>query len=254
MADPDRIESVLKRSTRFRRLVHVAACASTQDLAAQPDANPATPDDAVFWADHQTEGRGRQQRTWSDEAGLDVAVTLRTTVALPEPTALPAALPVAVLQAAEPLAERRLRIKWPNDVYLGDQKLAGVLIDRDSRRPDTFRIGVGLNVNRTRFPSELQAIGTSLALATGRLHDRATVLLALATRIDAMLTALARGEGAELERLFRDRLGLLGERVEIDARERSSGVLRRIDFRELQVDDRPPVPLAIVRAMRRSAE
>ncbi len=71
MLDDARIETLLRDRTRFRRLVHVASCASTQDLAAAEN----RAGDAIWWADHQTRGRGRQQREWHDDPGQDLAVT-----------------------------------------------------------------------------------------------------------------------------------------------------------------------------------
>jgi BirA family biotin operon repressor/biotin-[acetyl-CoA-carboxylase] ligase len=251
---PDaQLESVLKRQTRFAKLIHIASCTSTQDLAAHQhdDANKESID-TVFWADHQTQGRGRQQRYWDDQAGLDLAVTLRVTTKLSNPLALPAALPVAVLQACEPIARQPLRIKWPNDVYAHDRKLSGVLIDRDTARPDTYRIGVGINTNRTHFDGALADIGTSLALLSNEQHDRHAVVLALATRVDAMVTAIERNELSEHESLFRERLGLLNERVEVQARETVTGMLTAIDFEKLTLDEQIHVPLAIVRSLRRA--
>lgn len=253
MTPDEKLESVLKRQTRFVELVHVVSCASTQDLAAQePTTSDRTSGDAVFWADHQTKGRGRQQRNWDDEAGLDLAITLRVTTKLDNPLALPAALPVAVLQACEPIAGQPLRIKWPNDVYAQDRKLSGVLIDRDTARPDTYRIGIGINVNRTTFDGALADIGTSLALLSGEQQDRHALLLQLATRVDTMIAAIERGDLRDHEDLFRERLGLLGERVEVQARETVIGTLTAIDFGNLVLDERVAVPLAIVRSLRRA--
>ncbi len=251
MPADEELEQLLKRRTRFARLVHTASCGSTQTLAMEMLAEgSAGAGDAVFWADHQTAGRGRQQRFWDDRPGLDLAATFRVSQRLPEPLALPAALPVAVVEACEPFAGRRLRIKWPNDVFADGQKVAGVLIDRDSRDPDTYRIGVGVNVNRTGFPRDLDGRATSLALLTGREHDRARLLLALAERVDAMLEALSARRHEQLEEVFRDRLGLLGERVEADAGQPTSGRLTAIDFERLELDGTRSVPRAIVRSLR----
>ncbi len=248
MPDHARIETLLKDRTRFVRLVHVASCVSTQDLAAaEPLAG-----DGIWWADHQTRGRGRQQREWNDEPGRDLAATFRTTVALPQPLALPAALPVAVLQACEPFAGRELRIKWPNDLFLDGRKLCGVLIDAGVGGPDTYLIGVGVNCNRVRFPPDLQNTACSLASVTGHEVDRGELLLAIAERIDAMLRALVARDHAALEALFRDRLGLLGQRVVVDAAETDTGVLTGLDFASLEIDGARRVPLAVVRSIRRA--
>ncbi len=149
MADDAQIETLLRERTRFRKLVHLASCSSTQELAGAESGGG----DAVFWADHQTRGRGRLLREWHDEPGEDLAITLLVTTMLPYPPALPAALPVAVLQACEAAGGRPLRIKWPNDVFLDGRKLAGVLVDAGVGTRDTYLIGIGVNVNRVRSPT-----------------------------------------------------------------------------------------------------
>ena len=254
MTNDESLEFELKRRTRFAMLRHPASCESTQDLAAAQDADdPNAPVEAVFWADHQTRGRGRQQRAWSDGAGLDLAATFRFRAAIPRPVALPAALPVAILQAAEPFAGVPLRLKWPNDVYSGERKLAGVLVDRDSRQPDVWRVGVGLNVNSTRFAAELERHATSLAILAGRALDRRRVLLAVAERIDRVVAAVASDDCEEHEQWFRERLGLLGREVELTADRPLRGTLTAIDFDRLMLDGddgEVAVPLAIVQSLR----
>lgn len=245
MLQDTQIETLLLASTRFRGLVHTPSCDSTQLLAAAGPEN----DDRVFWADHQTSGRGRRDRVWHDEPATDLLLTLRVTVRLPNPAALPAALPVAVLEACELAApECRLRIKWPNDLLVDGRKLCGVLIDRDSARPDTYRIGIGLNVNRTRFPAELEAIATSLALASGRLCDRSELLLAVARGVDRLLRELCTGSIATPLALFRERLGLIGRMVTVDGA--PAARLDDIDFEHLTLAGGRRVPLAAVQSIR----
>ncbi len=242
------IETLLRESTRFRRLLHLASCGSTQDVAAAAPRDG----DAIFWADHQTKGRGRQQREWQDEPGADLAATFRITLALPQPLALPAALPVAVLEAVEPLAGRPLRLKWPNDLFLAGRKLCGVLIDAGLAGPDSYLIGVGVNCNRVRFPPDLEAIACSLAVATGHEVDRGALLLDIAQRLEAMLQDLTANRLERLEEVFRDRLGLVGQRVAIDVGVIHEGVLQHVDFQRATLDRDRIFPLAIVRGMRRT--
>jgi BirA family transcriptional regulator, biotin operon repressor / biotin---[acetyl-CoA-carboxylase] ligase len=246
MQNDAEIETLLAQRTRFRRLSHVASCPSTQDLAAVAPHDG----DAVFWADHQTQGRGRQQREWRDEPGADLAVTFRVRCALPQPLALPAALPVAVLQAIEPVLARPLRIKWPNDLFLDGKKLCGVLIDAGTLGPDSYLVGIGINCNSVRFSHELDGIATSIAAATGRLCDRGGLLLALATRLEAMLQDLAQRRHEALLTTFRDRLGLVGKPVEVDVGTVAQGTLAAIDFQQLALADGRSWPLAITRAIR----
>ncbi len=248
MSDDRHLETELQRRTRFHRLVHLATCTSTQDVAAGHSDDTPT----VVWADHQTRGRGRQQREWHDERGQDLALTFRVRQPLPAPLALPAALPVAVLQAIEPLAGRPLRIKWPNDLFLDGKKLCGVLIDAGAGSPDTYLIGIGVNCNRVRFPPDLENLATSLALATGRTVDREALLLAIAEGLDRLLDDLVARRHGALERVLRDRLGLVGQRVRVDAGERREGVLTAIDFARLVLDGGVEMPLGIVRGIVRA--
>jgi len=253
MPETTRIETLLRTRTRFAALRHEASCTSTQDLAATaPRDSAGRLVEAVFWADHQTRGRGRQQRHWHDEPGQDLAATFRVQQALPEPAMVPAAVPVAVALACEPLAGRPLRIKWPNDLYLDGQKLSGVLIDAGVLGPDTYLIGIGVNCNRVRFPPELEHTATSLALASGRAVDRGELLLAIATELDRALAALAHGTTASLQQVFRDRLGLLGRHVTVRSPAPMHGVLTDLDFTRLVLDGRFSLPLASVRSLQAS--
>jgi BirA family transcriptional regulator, biotin operon repressor / biotin---[acetyl-CoA-carboxylase] ligase len=251
MTDDTQIETLLRERTRFRHLRHVASCPSTQDLALeQPRDASGRLDEAVFWADHQTRGRGRQQREWHDEPAADLAVTFRVHAILPKPLELPAALPVAVALACEPLAGVPLRFKWPNDVFLHGRKLCGVLIDAGTLGPNTYLIGVGINCNRVRFPPDLEHASTSLALTTGHEVNRAQLLLELATQIDAAITALVTRRHEALEAVFRDRLGLLGRRVRVENNEVHEGVVHALTFTHLELDGGRTIPLATVRSIR----
>ena len=127
------LEAWLQEHTRFRQLLHVVSCESTQSLALQ-DVGPkdSAVDCAVFWADHQTAGRGREERNWADAAGQDLCVTFRVRgCVLKNPAQLAAAMPVVIVQALSDHVgdPQQLRAKWPNDVLLSGRKLCGILID-----------------------------------------------------------------------------------------------------------------------------
>ncbi len=221
----------LRERTGFATLCHVATCTSTMDLAAADPVD--TP--AVFWADHQTAGRGRQQRPWHDAPGLDLAVTFRVRPHLPVPVALPAVVPLCVLETLAAAGQAKghdlpLRLKWPNDVLLGGRKIAGVLIDAATARPGIYLIGIGININTAAPPDEVAAIATSLHRATGRAHDRGELLLELATRLDVSLRQLAAGDHASFEARYREHLGLLGRPVILKSGAVTRGVLAQLDF------------------------
>lgn len=250
MSDVPFSSTRLRDETRFVEFTHVPVCTSTQDLAAPAD--PARPEpDAAFWADAQDAGRGRQGRVWHGAAGLDVEATFRVSgVRLDDPAVLAAALPTAVADAIEPHAGESIRMKWPNDVYCGGRKLAGILIDAVGNPPATFLLGVGVNVNRTDFPPELQERATSLALLTGRTIDRSAVFFDIARAVDRAIADLSDWQLERLGESFRQRLGLVGRRVRLGlAGGDLTGTLTAIDLQEAEIDGQERVRLARVHSL-----
>lgn len=242
------LENELQQSTRFTRLVHVPSCNSTQALSVEDSHD----DQAVFWADHQTHGRGRQGRSWHDSPADDVAVTFRLRgVHLAEPARIGAVIPVAAARAlAELLPE--IAIKWPNDLLLHGRKICGILIDSEGQPPDTHHIGVGINTNRTSFPDELRERSTSIALATGREIERERVVLALARTVDEVVSLLEVGDVDTIAAEFRSRLGLLDRPVRVRTGNQTiEGTLTDLDLDHLEIDGgRYVFPMAHVQEVR----
>jgi len=228
--------------TRFR-LERLAACRSTQDVAA------GLRGDVCVWADAQSAGRGRNGRTWSGEPRRDVEVTFRVEGPKPRrPDVLPAGAPTAAPPALEPLLAEPLVLEWPNDVLARGRKLSGILIDANGREAPVYLIGIGANVNRTDFPPELRESATSLALVAGRTFDRGEVAFRLAAALDRFLTAVEAGDVADYERLFCAHLRGVGRAALVTT---AGGVLaddiESADFEALHLRSGRRVPLALVR-------
>lgn len=123
---------------------------STNDVAAQLDC--AQPQLVV--TQRQTRGRGRRGRSWlSEEWGVALSLALR--LPRPAPGALAGLSPCAALivcEALESLApEARLCVKWPNDIYLNDAKLVGLLAE-SSLRAQSLDLVLGVGVNMAPPP------------------------------------------------------------------------------------------------------
>lgn len=148
--------------------------------------------DAVI-ATRQSAGRGQRGNVWSSEAGLNLTFSL-----VLEPIFLPAfhqfaLLEVVALGVADAVRELGLEplIKWTNDIYIGDYKIAGLLIENDVCGENLARsiVGIGLNVNQLSFDPSLPN-PTSLALETGFKQDLnevfATVYRSIGARYDEL--------------------------------------------------------------------
>ena len=97
-------------------------------------------------ADRQTAGRGREGRSWFDGHGNFMGSTIvRLSSRDPSPTSLALLAGVALYEAVLPLLAEpaRLSLKWPNDLMLGDAKLAGILLERLG---DAVIVGIGVNL------------------------------------------------------------------------------------------------------------
>lgn len=120
------------------------------------------PDGTVVTATAQSDGRGRQGRTWTAPPGRAL---LCSTVIRDPPQLLPLAAGVAVAEVAAELSGRSVLVKWPNDVLLDGGKVAGILVE--GRPQEHWAVlGIGLNValRAGDFPPELRDTAATLAL------------------------------------------------------------------------------------------
>jgi len=165
-------------------------------------ASQGAPDGTVAVADEQTGGRGRRGRGFLSLPGKGVylSVLLRPPLEPGRMLPLTGFVAVAVCSAVERVAQVRPQIKWTNDLILGGKKLCGILtelsVEGESGALQYVVLGVGVNVAHTRedFTGELADIATSLAIETGRTVSRAALAAAMIEELDALYSALLRGE------------------------------------------------------------
>jgi BirA family transcriptional regulator, biotin operon repressor / biotin---[acetyl-CoA-carboxylase] ligase len=173
------------------------------------EARGGAPDGLVAVADLQTAGRGRFDRRWEAPPGssLLVSVLLRSA---PQPGRVVMAAGLALAGAVDEVAGVAVGLKWPNDLVVGDRKLAGILAERQGA---ALVVGAGCNVNWDSFPAELAATATACNLEAGRSVDGDALL-------DAYLSTLGRtlDAGDVVVDAYRDRLATLGRRVRIEVR------------------------------------
>ncbi|WP_116125812.1 biotin--[acetyl-CoA-carboxylase] ligase [Lewinella sp. IMCC34183] len=200
-----------KVARRFARVDSTNA-ALLRDLGLQPD----LPSGTVYLTRDQSAGRGQGSNGWHATPGdnLTLSALFRPAdlsadriFALTRATAL--AVADVVLELA-PAAAADVRIKWPNDVYVGDRKVAGILIQNGLRgsRVSWSVIGIGLNVNEQHFPPELRSTATALHELHGAPLDTDGVLERLLTYLGRRLDTLDAGRFAELQAPYHDRLYL----------------------------------------------
>lgn len=197
-----------------RSRVHLDSVDSTQSwLGERWHLHPEWPNGLLVMAREQTAGRGQQDGRWLTEAGANFTGTflLREPNLAPDRvfqlnkvTALAARAAAAVLA----LDSAQLQVKWPNDVVYGGKKLAGILpqVFWKGEKAEAALLGVGLNVNQTAFPPEIQARAVSLAQIAGRPLDLEAVTDTLCSHLDGWLDLLAQGLHSRIDQEYLFRL------------------------------------------------
>jgi BirA family transcriptional regulator, biotin operon repressor / biotin---[acetyl-CoA-carboxylase] ligase len=188
------------------------------------------PPGSLVAANDQSAGRGRfPERCWESEAGKNLLVSLYLgpQEKLPR-AALPIRVGLALCEAVEDYASgigagfpSPPRLKWPNDLMLGDRKAAGILCESaasgTSAGASATQVfaGIGLNCNQIRFPDALAEKATSLALELGRKVDRWAILELFLARLAAGLGTGPEGlpEAGDWHKAATERLWRRGEAI-----------------------------------------
>ncbi|RPI32190.1 MAG: biotin--[acetyl-CoA-carboxylase] ligase [Actinomycetota bacterium] len=197
------------------------------NVEAKELARAGAPEGTVVIAELQLAGRGRLGRRWTSPAGkgLLFSVILRPTLPMSRAHMLTIVAAVAAARGIETQTDAAVRIKWPNDLFVGDRKAGGILLEVAGEQDvvEWVIVGIGINVNTeyAELPVDLRRTAISLKMATGDPVDRsellARILLALET---AYKEAQKHGFDRALSE-FRQRDYLLKRSVSVQTREGS---------------------------------
>jgi len=184
---PSLIRAELGESGIGHSIVHYFRTDSTNSTAlnlAQQGAVHGT----VVVAEEQTAGRGRLGRSWYSEksSGIYASVILR-------PPFSPAAAPILTLLAGAAAAQAlnkvtglNVDIRWPNDLLVNGKKVCGILTEMNAElgRLHVVVLGIGINVNHTVMPAEIEPVATSLRIESRRTWSRVQILIALLKELE----------------------------------------------------------------------
>ncbi len=188
------------------------SCQSTNDIAADSIAQESASEGFLILTDHQTAGKGQRGNAWAAEPGQNLLFSLilrPTFLTASEQFWLNMAVSLGITDTLLPLIGSELRIKWPNDVYVANQKLGGILIE-NTLQGYTLAwavVGVGLNINQTAFAYPT-ATSLQQCLPQPGGHNRLELLTQLCETLEARYLQLRSGRRDSmrvdyLQRLFR---------------------------------------------------
>ena len=227
MSDID--AAAILSTTRVRTVEHHAVIDSTNRRAMERLRDePHLP--LLVVADEQTAGRGRGSNAWWSPRGcLMFSLVLARTESssrLP-PYSLCVGLGVRAA-IAELLVDQDVKVKWPNDVFVGDRKISGILIELPPGDSGKLVIGVGINVNNStaQAPRDVASTVATLADLGNRTFSRTAVLTSVLNHIAAEID----GVHDDLEARWRPHCYLSGQSVTVErGNQQDRGVCEGID-------------------------
>ena len=179
-------------------IYHFDTVGSTNDVARDAKYH----DGDIVWAEFQTAGRGQRGHTWESRAGENLTFS-----AVLEPHFLPVAEQFMLLEAValalyDFFAELGVdtKIKWTNDIYVGDRKAVGILIEHSYSGGKLSRtiVGIGINVNQTEFSADIPN-PVSLAMLTGKKYDRQSLIEQFEKSLSVRYSQLKNGGWEKLQ-------------------------------------------------------
>ena len=188
----------LLRGTIFDEHLHHFYKIGSTNTAALAAAADGAPEGSVFLAEEQTAGRGRGANSWQSprSTGIYCSAVVRPQLPPSEVLILSLAAGLAVRAAIQQVDSRiSADLKWPNDVLIGGKKVCGILteMNAEATRVRYIVVGIGINVNQSSFPKELQA--TSLRLVSGSEWSRVELGAALLKSLDHEYRQLLENSG-----------------------------------------------------------
>ena len=185
-------------------VVKLPSCHSTNQVASDLLADPSTGHGTVVITDNQTKGRGQRGNIWESQPGknLTCSIILKPTfLEVERQFDLNILASLAISQTLHTLGLTKVSIKWPNDIYCNEAKIAGILIENTIRssRLESSVVGIGLNVNQQEFSVPN---ATSILMQSGESQLVEVVLQNLLQNLQHLYQTLAEGGHQELKQQY----------------------------------------------------
>ena len=193
---------------------------NSTNVLAKKMAGEGAPEGTVVSAEVQTQGRGRRDRKWvsSGHVNLMFSVILRPSFDPERVFDLTVILSLAAIEAIKITTGCRPMIKWPNDLYLGDKKLAGILSEISLSKKDLEYVVLGMGINVNWHPEgddpDMRP-STSLSAEIGKKVNRNELLAGILKNLEAYYHRLSLGDKADFYKKWNYYSMILGRKIEI---------------------------------------
>ena len=134
----------------------------------------------IVIANEQTKGKGRLGRTWitTKDDSIAISILLKPNVNIERASLITMIAGVSVVEGIQNSTDITPSIKWPNDIYIDNKKLGGILAESSFNNGTLEHIvlGIGININQTNFDKRLESSATSLKKVCGKELDKEVII------------------------------------------------------------------------------
>ncbi len=217
MLNVKKIESELIGNTFIEKIYYFSEIESTNSYAKTLTEE----DNVLVISDYQSGGRGRFERKWVSESSTNLTFTIKKHIEISSSkiqfvnffSCVCVFLAIKnFLSGQNSVKPFQLTIKWPNDIFLNQKKLSGILIENLSGKND-FTIGIGINVNQELFPEELSESAVSVKQHLGTEIDNTELLIEIISVFDNNFELLQSKKYDKIFKLWRENNNFLGKQI-----------------------------------------
>lgn len=178
-----------------KKVVFLPQCHSTNDELVQMSRNSDEPEGSVVYTDDQQKGKGQRGNVWIAEPGKNIlmSILLRPKFLFPaDQFYLNLISGLAIVDVLKNHIDDEILLKWPNDIFINDRKISGVLVENNLRGNsiETSVVGIGINVNQKGFRINS---ATSLTLETNLVFDREELIESVLCHLEKWYLHLKNG-------------------------------------------------------------
>ena len=188
------------------KIIELPEISSTNDFASALLSKDKQPEGTIVLTEFQTDGKGQGNNIWHSFKGENILMSLILYPGFLNASKqfyLSEIVTLSIIKTIKEYLNLNCKIKWPNDIFLNNKKIGGILI-QNSLKAQFMKnsiVGIGLNVNQKKFLKELPN-ASSLALESGKELDKQELFYALLQNLDRYYLKLRNGEFEIIKREF----------------------------------------------------
>ena len=217
-----------------KKVIFLPECHSTNDYLSNLLRSSKIPDGTIVWTDYQSSGKGQRGNQWQSVKGENILASIIIRLpwlSIKDQFLLPFSIGLAIRDCLQQYVDIPVKVKWPNDIYLSNRKICGILCETSLSGSSIEHavVGFGININQMKMD---HPFATSLKLITDREYNREKVLEEVIVSLEKWLLILKSSTGKEkILEAYHSNLYGINEIKTFQADGQFDGIIKGVDDR-----------------------